>query len=44
MSYWLRMDSDPPESMAPDGYAVGAIWTAGLVLGALVGVAWWVWG
>ena len=46
MSYWLRIEADPPSvDMRPDGYSQGAAfvglvsWIAGIVLGA-----WLAWG
>lgn len=26
MAMWTRIDNDPPEWMAPDGYPAGVIW------------------
>jgi len=42
MSYWLRMDSDPPEAMCREGYAPGVIWFVSLAVGSLIGagLAW----
>jgi len=42
MSYWLRMDSDPPDHLCREGYVPGVIWFAALALGSLAGagLAW----
>ena len=46
MSYWTRIQSDPPD-ICPDGYAQGAVWWlivvwAGIVAGAIGVLAGWV--
>lgn len=44
MSYWTSMDSDPPESMAPEWYAPGVLfWMCVCLAGASLG-AWLAWG
>lgn len=42
MSYWLRMDSDPPAHLCREGYAPAALWFVSLALGSLIGagLAW----
>lgn len=48
MSYWTRIQSDPPAwTLAPDGYAQGAVWWlivvwVGVVAGAIGVLAGWV--
>ena len=45
MAMWTRIDSDPPECMAPDGYANAGLWVGLLfcAIGAALG-AWLAWG
>ena len=45
MAMWTRIDSDPPECMAPGGYANAGLWVGLLfcACGAALG-AWLAWG
>lgn len=43
MAMWTRIDNDPPECMAPDGYPAGVIWMVVCAIGAALG-AWLAWG
>jgi len=43
MAYWLRIDCDPPESVARDGYSQGCLWIVCLCLAAVIGAG-VVWG
>lgn len=42
---WTRIDNDPPESMAPEGYAPGVVWWVLLFCAGVAALgAWPVWG